>query len=158
MSCKRLLLLSIVVLSTMNAIGSRPSLQRVSLCSIQENPDLLLNTTVEVKALMVRGFEISALHNGRCRIRYAFGDDYQTFGNRFRVKRNGQWDLMRTLLNAPNNCSVDAGRIHARIRGTVIRILATGIIPDNEMPVELVIQSVAEVEPVPIDCASPSPK
>jgi hypothetical protein len=73
------------------------------------------------------------------------------------VKHDGQWALMWKLLRTPppNNCSVNTRIVRARIKGTVERVPATGTIPEDEMGLEIVIQSASEVGHVPIRC-SPS--
>lgn len=150
--------LPLAVLSTwiVGFCGSAWAVQsgkHVSLCSIQESPANFLQTRIEVNALIFVGPEIGQIQEGKCLFRFAFGDDYQTFGARFRVERDAQWDLMRRLLNTPDKCAVHARIVKARIQGTVIRIPATGTTPEDEMPMEIVIQSVSRVEHVPIKCS-----
>lgn len=98
------------------------------------------------------------LQDDKCSFLFAFGDDYQALGRRFRVKHDRQWDLMWKLLRTSpaNNCSVNARIVRATIKGIVERIPATGTIPEDEMGLQIVILSVSGVEPVPIKCTSPS--
>jgi hypothetical protein len=101
--------------------------------------------------LIIEGGEYGVIRDGKCLFSIARGDDHQTFGNRFPVKHDSQWDLMEKLL-ATTRCANNVRVVRARIRGTVIRKPTTGTIPEDEMPPELVIQSVSEVSQVPVKC------
>jgi len=102
--------------------------QSASVCAPEENSQKFLNAKVEVRALIVEGFEhVALIKDGRCSFLFAGGDDYQTFGRRFHVKHNAQWRLMEEIL-AGTNCGTNIRVVRARIRGTVIRIPATGTI------------------------------
>jgi hypothetical protein len=128
----------------------------VSLCSLQEKPERFLNSEVElVEALIFAGGEYPRITAGQCSFRYAYGDDYQTLGDRFPVKHNGEWKLLKELLGT-TGCASNVRVAKAKIKGTIIRVPATGTVPSNEMPLELVIQSVSEVERVPVDCTPPA--
>jgi hypothetical protein len=127
------------------------SVQSVSLCSVQEHPERFLNFKVEVDGLVFAGVEYPRITAGNCSFRFANGDDYQTFGERFPVHHDEQWTLLKKILGA-TECASNVRVAKARIRGTVIRVPATGAIPENEMPFELVIQSVSEVEHVQTNC------
>lgn len=154
MSVRRFLLLLAAILGACLSLQAEGNTPRVSLCSIQENPEGFLHVRIDLQAQIFVGNEIGQIKEGKCSFRFAVGDDYQTFGHRFRVKHDAQWALMMKLLGAPLDCRMNARIIKARIRGTVIRVPATGTIPENEMPLEIVIQSVAEVEHVPIKCST----
>lgn len=127
----------------------------MSLCSIQKNPESFLHAHVEVRASIFAGAGHSGqLLEGKCSFRDARGDDYQTFGHRFRVRHDAQWALMSKLLSTPQpNCSVNVRIIRAKIKGIVERVPATGTIPEDEMGLEIVILSVSEVVDVPLNCA-----
>jgi hypothetical protein len=149
-----LLLLSIIF-AACSSLWAEQDTTRVSLCSLQENPERFLNSKVELEALIFEGVEYPRLTEGKCSFRFAGGDDYQTFGDRFPVKDDGQWKLMKKLLGT-TRCASNVRVVKARIKGTVTRVPATGTIPESEMPVELVIQSVSEVSRVPIRCTAPN--
>ena len=125
--------------------------RHISVCTLQENPEKFLNSKVEVEALIFEGVHSPRITQGKCAFRFAGGDDYQTFGNRFPVKNDDQWKLMKKILST-TECASNVRVAKARIRGTVIRVPATWGIPENEMPFELVIQSVSGVTRVPIKC------
>ncbi len=125
--------------------------ERTSVCALQENAEKFLNSSVEVKGLIFAGVEYPRINNESCSFRFARGDDYQTFGGRFPIRRNAQWKLLEKLLGT-TECASNVRVVSARIQGTVTRVPATGTIPADEMPLELVIQSVSEVSPVPIKC------
>jgi hypothetical protein len=127
------------------------STQRASLCSLQEHPDKFLNSRVEVEALIFEGVEYPRLREGKCSFRFADGDDYQTFGDRFPIKDDDQWKSMKEAL-AKTECASNVRVAKATITGTVVRISRTGTIPQKEMPFELVIQSVSDVSRVPVKC------
>lgn len=127
----------------------------MSLCSLQEKPERFLNSEVELEALIFAGVEYPRLTAGQCSFRYARGDDYQTLGDRFPVKHNAQWKLLKELLGT-TSCASNVRVAKAKIKGTIIRVPATGTVPPNEMPLELVIQSVSEVERVPANCTPPA--
>jgi hypothetical protein len=153
MNLSRFVLLVLVLGKSYSSLAAQNA-QAVSLCSIQKNPESFLHTRVEVDAVIFAGLEVDQLQEGKCLFRVAYGDDYQTFGNRFRVKHDSQWDLMRRLLKTPNKCRGNARLIKARMQGTVERVPPTGGTPESEMPLEFVITSVSQVQPAPIDCGS----
>jgi hypothetical protein len=124
---------------------------RISLCALQKNPERFLNSKVEVEALVFAGLENAHLTEGKCWFRYATGDDYQEFGKRFPIKDDDHWKLLQQVLSK-TECASNVRVAKAKIKGTVTRVPATGTIPENEMPMELVIQSVSEVSRVPIKC------
>jgi len=131
--------------------GAFAQTARISLCALQRNPEKFLNSKIEVKALVFAGLENSFLRAGKCSFRYAAGDDYQDFGSRFPVKNDEEWKLLNELLHT-TNCASNVRAAKAKISGTVIRFPATGTIRPDEMPLELVIQSVSDVERVPVKC------
>jgi hypothetical protein len=127
----------------------------ISLCSLQDHPEKFLDSKVEVDALVFAGVEYPRITAGKCSFRFARGDDYQTFGERFPVNDDDQWKLPKQLLNA-TECASNVRVVKAKIKGTIIRVPATGTVPPNEMPLELVIQSVSEVKRVPVHCTPPA--
>ena len=151
MSFGRLFLLAAIILGALNSIRAEQNLQRVSFCTMQKNPESFLHTKVEVRAIIFMGFEMGYIKDEKCLFHFAFGDDYQTFGDRFPVKHDAQWDLMKKLLGT-TECASNVRVAKATIKGIVIRVPATGTIPPDEMPLELVIQSVSKVVHVPIRC------
>jgi hypothetical protein len=155
MSLRYALLLSAIILVSFHGVWAEQNIQRVSLCSIQRNPESFLHAHVEVRASIFAGAAHSGqLLDGKCSFRVAQGDDYQTFGHRFRVRHDAQWALMLKLLSTPPppNCSVNARIVRANIKGIVERVPATGTIPEHEMGLEIVILSVSEVVHVPVNC------
>ena len=129
---------------------------RVSLCTLQSNAEKFLNSEVQVEALVFAGFENSHLTNTDAKCFFnAMGDDYQVFGKRFPVKHDSAWKLLNELLGK-TDCASNIRVAKAKITGTIIRVPATGTIPPQEMPLELVIQSVSEVARVPVNCAPPA--
>ncbi len=129
---------------------------KTSLCALQANPDKFLNSEVQVEALVFAGIENPHLASpeGKCWFNYARGDDYQSFGKRFPVRRDSDWKLLDELLGK-SDCASNIRVAKAKIRGTIIRAPATGTTPPEEMPFELVIQSVSEVARVPTKCTPP---
>ena len=123
------------------------------LCALQTNPEGFLNSTVQVEALVFAGIENPHLANpeGKCWFNYAMGSDYQSFGKRFPVKHDSEWKLLNELLGK-SDCASNIRVAKAKIRGTIIRVPATGTIPPEKMPFELVIQSVSEVTRAPVKC------
>lgn len=154
MSLRYALLLSAIILVSSHGAWAEQNIQRVSLCSIQQNPESFLHAHVEVRATIFIGAR-SQLEDGKCLFLFAFGDDYQTLGHGFRVKHDAQWALMSKLLSTPppSNCSVNARIVRAKIKGIVEREPPTGTIPEDEMRLEIVILSVSEVLHVPLNCA-----
>jgi len=127
----------------------------VTTCELQRNAANYLNAVVEVRSMIVVGNGHAAfIHGENCKFPFAFGDDYQTFGNQFQAKKDVQWKKMRQTLNH-TECANNIRAVDGRLQGTVIRVPATGTIPADEMGLELVIQSVFEVEPVPVKCKGP---
>lgn len=127
-----------------SSLGSRQAAQ-VTICSLEDSGPTLLNSTVEFQTIIVLGSEYPLLREGDCTFRFAFGDDYQTYGDRFPAKRNAQWRLMRKIFRTPI-CAPTARAVKGKWRGTVTREPATGTIPPDEMPIEVVIQSVSGVQ------------
>jgi hypothetical protein len=152
MSLKLLLCAAAIALGICSTLCA--GVKHTTVCSIEENSKKFLNAKVEVNALILAGIEYPSLKEGRCSFPYERGDDYQTLGNRFPIEHDSQWSLMRELLGT-TNCASNVRVVRARIKGTVIRAPARGTIPANEMPLELVIQSVSEVSRVPISCTPP---
>jgi len=154
MSLRYALLLSAIILVSSHGVWAEQGTQRVSLCSIQRDPESFLHAHVEVRASIFIGAR-SQLEDGKCLFLFAFGDDYQTLGRGFRVRHDAQWALMSKLLSTPPqpNCSVNARIVRAKIKGIVEREPATGTIPEDEMRLEIVILSVSEVVHVPLNCA-----
>ncbi|SRR5229473_5010259 len=149
------LLCSFVFLLAVASGYARESAQ-VTTCILQEKADTFLNTVVEVRATIIEGSGHSAfIHDGQCKFLVALGADYQTFGKRFPAKQNAEWKRMQQVLSK-SECANNVRVVKAKFRGTVIRIPATGIIPPDEMGIELVIQSVADVERVPVKCTPPT--
>jgi hypothetical protein len=157
MSLRHALLLSaIILLISSHGVWSEQNTQRVSLCSIQRNPESFLHAHVEVHpSILVGAAHFGQLLEGKCSFRVAFGNDYQTFGHRFRVKDDDQWALMWKLLRTPppHNC-VNKRIVRANIKGIVERVPATGSIPEDEMGLEIVILSVSEIVHVPTNCTA----
>jgi hypothetical protein len=60
---------------------------------------------------------------------------------------------MKRILGSPQ-CASNIRVARAKIVGTIIRAPATGTTSANDMPMELVIQSVSGVSEVSIDCGS----
>lgn len=151
------LLLSFFIVSASCAMCAGQNDKHLSLCPIQQSPQSYLHRTVEVQASIFIG-GASQLEEGKCSFLFAFGDDYQTLGRRFRVKHDAQWVRMQKLLRTPppSNCSVNARIVRANIKGIVQRIPATGTIPEAEMGLHIVILSVSGVEPVPVKCDPPN--
>ena len=123
----------------------------VPLCSLQDHPKKFLGSKVEVEALIFAGVEYPRITAGKCSFRFARGDNYQAFGERFPVNDDEQWKLMKELLST-TECASNVRVAKAKIEGTVIRVPVSGSRPQNEMPFELVIQSVSGVEHVPTNC------
>jgi hypothetical protein len=117
----------------------------VTICSLGEDGAKLLNSSVEFQTTIVLGSGYPLLREGDCVFGFAFGDDYQTFGDRFPARQNAQWRLMRKIFATPT-CAPHARAVKGKFRGTVIRTPPTGTIPPDEMPLEVVIQSVSRVE------------
>lgn len=152
MTAKQLILTSVCILGVLCSLRAEQPVQPVSVCSLRDNAKKLLDTQIEVRALIFEGFlEAAFIKDGKCLFPFDGGDNYVAFGDRFPVKHDSQWDLMEKLL-ATTRCANNVRVVRARIRGTVIRKPATGTIPQNEMPPELVIQSVSEVSQVPVKC------
>jgi hypothetical protein len=154
MSLRHALLLSAIILVSSHGVWAEQDIRHVSVCSIQNNPESFLHAHVEVHASIFIGAR-SQLEDGKCSFLFAFGDDYQTLGHRFRVKHDAHWALMWKLLRTPPppNCSVNARIVRANIKGIVEREPATGTIPEDEMRLEVIILSVSEVVHVPLNCA-----
>lgn len=146
------LLLSFIILGMCRSSWTQTA--HVSLCSLQKNPERFLNSKVEVEVLVYAGMEYPRINAGGCSFRYTRGDDYQTFRERFPVNQNEQWEQLIKLLSI-TECASNVRVAKAKIEGTVIRTPATGTIPENQMPLEIVIQSVSLVEHVPINCKPP---
>jgi hypothetical protein len=136
-------------------LQAQESARVVSLCLLQDHPEKFLDSTVEVEGLVFAGVEYPRITSDKCSLRFAFGDDYQTLGERFSVRFDEQWTQMKKLLTT-TECASNVRAAKARIRGTIIRVPATGNTLQNEMPFELVIQSVSRVEHVPINCTPPN--
>ena len=152
MKCTR----SLLFLPFILAISGQTRAQAVpiSLCSLQADPEKYLNSEVQVETLVFAGIENPHLTEGKCSFRYALGDDYQVFGERFPVKHDDDWKLLQELLGK-SDCASNVRTARAKITGTIIRVPATGTTPPNEMPLELVIQSVSGVQRVPVNCTPP---
>jgi hypothetical protein len=136
-------------------VHAEGAVKKVSICDIEKNPNAFVHTNVEILIELRLGGEHPLLRDGQCVLNFAFGDDYQTYGNRFSAKQNAQWRLMRSLLvnsNNKNNCPFFVRIIKASFRGVVEREPATGTIPPDEMPYEIIFRSVSQVEAVPIRC------
>lgn len=148
-----LLFIWLIVLGICHSVCAQTA--HVSLCSLQKNPEKFLHSKVEVEALVHTGVEYPRLIAGKCLFRFARGDDYQTFGDRFPVRQNEQWKQLWKLLSK-SECVSNVRVAKATLEGSIIRVPATGTIPENEMPLELVIQSVSNVEHVPTNCVLPN--
>ncbi|MGB7984983.1 MAG: hypothetical protein WCF54_07480 [Terracidiphilus sp.] len=142
----------LLVLSLVHDVSAQQGNQKISLCLIQQNPESYLHFQIEVNALLVTGIEGDRLFEGTCQFRVAYGDNYQTFGNRFNVDRNANWDLFKKLMKAPNDCSSSTKRIRAIFAGVVERVPATGTRSEDEMPLEIVLLAVSDVERVLMNC------
>lgn len=120
---KQLLLLPIMFCGMCHGLWAQ-ELQRVMLSSLQENPRKFLNVKVEVTALIFEGVEYPRLREGKCSFRFANGDDYQAFGDRFLVRDDDQWKSMKQVLGT-TECASNVRVAKAKIVGTVIRVPAT---------------------------------
>jgi hypothetical protein len=148
MLCKHLLL-SWIIFSMHSMLWART--QRPSLRSLQASPEKLLNLKIEVPASIFAGVEYPRITDEKCSFRFAYGNDYQTFGDRFPIKDDDQWKLLKEVLRT-TDCASNVRVAEATITGTVARVPATGTIPQKEMPFELVIQSASHVLRVPVKC------
>jgi len=155
MKFSRILTLVAVVITVSPNVYAQP-FRSVSLCSIQGDPQSFLHAHVEIHAFVVVAFEASHLESGKCSFSFSFGD----YRNRFPVKRDPQWDLMKKLLtyeqSSSTTCSSIAKVVEARIRCTVEHRPATGTIPEDQMGLEIVILSVSRVKGVPQRCVPAS--
>jgi len=149
----RYLLLLFVIFGICNSSWAQAT--HVSLCALQENPEKFLNSKVQVEVLIYAGVEYPRLTAGECSFRFARGDNYQLFGDRFQVSQDEQWKLLTKLLSV-SECASNVRVAKALVEGTVIRVPATGTRLPNEMPMELVIQAVSEVSHVPTKCTPPN--
>jgi hypothetical protein len=125
-----------------------------SLCVLQRDPESFLHSKVEVDAVIFVGMEIGQLLDGKCSFRFAFGDDHQTFGDKFHVDHDATWDRMMSLLKTPNKCAGGARVVKAHVRGVVERVPKTVGVPENEMPFELVITGVLTVQSPRAGCTT----
>jgi hypothetical protein len=148
MICKHLLL-SLIIFSMHSPLWART--QRPSLCSLQGSPEKFLNLRVEVQVSIFAGVEYPRIADEQCSFRFAYGDDYQTFGDRFPIKDDDQWKLPKELLSK-TECASNVRVAKATITGTLVRVPATGTIPQEEMPFELIIQSASDGLRVPVKC------
>ncbi len=151
MRVSKLLLVSVCILNALPRLRAEPPVEHISVCTLQDNAERYQGEEIEVRALIFAGLEYSFVKEGNCSFSYVRGDNYQAFGNRFRVKHDAQWKRLMRLLGT-TNCGLNVRVAEAKIVGTVIRTPATGTIPPEEMPLELVIQSVSEVSRVPTRC------
>ena len=152
-------LFGFLAIGALNGTRAEGAVKKVTVCDLEKNPDSFLHANVEFSATLRAGSKYSRISDGACSFFFAFGDDYQTYGNRFSAKKNAQWRLMRSLLinsNNKNDCPFFVRAIKARFRGVVERVPATGTIPPDEMPVEIIFRSVSNVENVPIHCVDGS--
>ena len=126
----------------------------VTICALEQNWEHRLNQQLEIRGNIEVGGEHGLITDQGCRFLFAFGSDYQTFGNRYRATTDREWAVMwsvlHTRLDPPCNFHVRVAK--ARMRGTLIRVPRTGTIPQDEMPPEFVIRRVYEVTEVPILC------
>jgi hypothetical protein len=137
----------------MTATAASPDSRSVSVCTLQRDSQKLLGLEVEVSGILRVGDGHHAfVHDGKCRFLFARGDDYQTFSDRYPIEKDSQWNLMKEAFSKPVCAHLNTRLVKGKFRGTVVRVPATGTRPPNEMPVELVIQSVSEVERVPVQC------
>jgi len=141
----------LALLSFTSGLVSSPSVcalehaQQVTICSLEKHGAQLLNSSVEFQTTVVLGWEHPLLREGDCVFGIAFGDDYQTFGDRSPANRNSQWRLMRRIFATPT-CAPHVRAVKGTFRGTVIRTPPPRGISPDEMPLEVVIQSVSGVE------------
>jgi len=149
MTFEQCLLLSILILSVSGNLWAKA--RQTSVCELQQIPESFVNTQVELRAIIIVGGEGAYIVDGKCKFIFASGDDYQTFGHQYRVKKDAQWIRMREILGR-TECANNARAVRAKITGKVVRIPATGTIPPNEMGLELVIEAVADVSRVLIKC------
>jgi hypothetical protein len=134
------------------SVGLAAGQTSVTTCELQENAANYLNAVVEVRSMIIVGSGHAAFIRGEnCKFLFAFGDDYQTFGSQFPARKDVQWKKMRQTLSH-TECANNIRAVRGRLQGTVIHVPATGTIPPDEMGLELVIQSISDVEPVPIKC------
>ena len=118
-------LLSVSVLGSFPCLPAQENTRVVSLCLLQDHPEGFLYSTVEVEGLVFAGVEYPRIISEKCSLRFAFGDDYQTFGERFPVRFDEQWTQMKKLLDT-TECASNVRAAKARIRGTIIQVPATG--------------------------------
>ncbi len=134
------------------AIGYASGQTSVTTCELQENASNYLNARVDVRSMIIAGSgHFAFIHGEHCQFRIATGDDYQQFGKQYPATKNAQWKRMEQALSI-TRCGSNVRAVKAMFQGTVIRVPATGTIPPDEMGVELVIQSVSDVQSVPIKC------
>jgi len=125
----------------------------VSVCTLQRNSQKLLGVEVEVSGILhVGDGHFGSIEDVKCRFRFAWGDDSQTFAAHYPIEHDTQWDLMKEALSKPACAHLNTRLVKGKFRGTLVRVPSTGTIPPNEMPIELVIQSVSEVDRVPVQC------
>jgi hypothetical protein len=75
MKLRSLLLLSVCIFGALHCTQAEPSVHRVSICSLQENPGQFLNAKIEVRAFIYAGVEYPRLWEGKCSFRFARGND-----------------------------------------------------------------------------------
>ncbi len=157
MTSRYALLLSFIIVGASCVVCAGQNGKRVSLCSIQQTPQSYLHTIVEVRASIFIG-GASQLEEGKCSFLFAFGDDYQTLGRRFRVKHNRQWAQMQKLLRTPPRATVPSMRELSEqlSRAWWNAFLRLALFPRAEMGLHVVILSVSGVRPVPIKCDPPN--
>jgi hypothetical protein len=145
----------VIVLCTVSTHASGKA-HAATICSLASQPEKFLGIEVETSAVLVAGTEYSSIVDGNCSFRFARGDDYQTFGDLYPIEHDTQWDLMLDAVAKAPCEHLSKRLVKAKFRGHVIRVPATGTIPQDQMPLELVIQSVSEVERLPVQCPTAS--
>jgi hypothetical protein len=139
------------MLTTFAAAFAQP--KTVSVCALARDSQMSIGHEVEVSAILhVGDGHYAMIQDARCSFRFATGDDYQTFGNTYPVERDTQWELMKEALARPACSHLNTRLVKGRFKGKVIRVPRSGTIPQNEMPVELVIQAAADIAKVDVQC------
>ena len=125
----------------------------LSVCSLQRDSQGLLGREVEVSGILREADgHYAFIQGGKCAFRFATGDDYQSFANTYPIDHDTQWELMEETLSKPVCSHINTRLVKGKFRGRVIRVPRTGTVPQNEMTVELVIQSASDIERVDVQC------
>jgi len=102
------LFMIIAVLIVSNPASANP--RNLTICVLNSDWEHLLNSQLEIRGTIFIGGEIGVITDQHCSFRFAFGDDYQTFGSRFRAKRDSKWGLMRRMLSTQPTATLSGFR------------------------------------------------